>query len=54
MGKLELLSVKTLSTVSDSVVSRQTDNKKCHNIMFKMFKILEFGDYIWNHNEKCI
>ena len=21
---------------------------------FKYFKILEFGDYIWNHHEKCI
>ena len=22
--------------------------------MFKCVNILEFGDYIWNHNEKCI
>ena len=22
--------------------------------MFKNVKILEFGDYIWNHHEKCI
>ena len=22
--------------------------------MFKNFKILEFGDYIWNHHERCI
>ena len=22
--------------------------------MFKKVKIMEFGDYIWNHREKCI
>ena len=22
--------------------------------MFKNVNILEFGDYIWNHHEKCI
>ena len=29
------------------------DNKNCHK-MFKNIQIVEFGDYIWNHHEKCI
>ena len=29
------------------------DNQKCHK-MFKNFKFLEFGDYIWNHHQKRI
>ena len=35
---------------------RQTcadDKSKFHKIV-KIVQILEFGEYIWNHNEECI
>ena len=31
----------------------QTTGQKFHKIV-KNVQILDFGDYIWNHHEKCI
>ena len=33
---------------------KQTTSQIFHKILKKILNILEFGDYIWNHHEKCI
>ena len=49
---MSMFTIMSYDAISLTLRAAGVSRRQIHNIYINV-KILEFGDYIWNHHEKC-